>query len=245
MSLDTPQKAVGSTGEFPPGTPVHVQQNLQRLDRLANLGLFSASIAHEIKNGLVAINTFCEVLLEKDENREMAEMVRRELKRIDGLTTQMMRLASPKPALLAPVNVHALLDLSMRLMEHQMSGRMITLRREYRAAPEMVHGDESRLQQAFMNLLLNAVEAMSHGGELTAATESAGSFVKISIRDTGAGIAPENFGHIFETFFTTKKYGTGLGLAITRRVVEEHHGEIEVESEVGRGSTFIILLPNA
>ena len=245
MSSGIPEKITGGTGGNSPGAQPHVQQNLQRLDRLANLGLFSASIAHEIKNGLVAINTFCEVLLEKDENREMADVVRRELKRIDGLTTQMMRLASPKPPALAPVNAHSLLDLSLRLLEHQMNTRMITLRREYRAAPEMVHGDESRLQQAFMNLLLNAVEAMGHGGELTVATEAAPGKVKISIRDTGAGISTENFAHLFETFFTTKKHGTGLGLSITRRVVEEHNGEIEVESEVGRGSTFIITLPQA
>src|SRR5215469_12219248 len=170
MSSGTPQKITGSAGGSSPDAQSQVPQNLQRLDRLANLGLFSASIAHEIKNGLVAINTFCEVLLEKDENREMADLVRRELKRIDGLTTQMMRLAAPKPATPAPVNAHTLLDLSLRLMGPQMNERMITLRREYRAAPEMVHGDESRLQQAFMNLLLNAIEAIGHGGELTVAT---------------------------------------------------------------------------
>jgi signal transduction histidine kinase len=245
MSAATPHKITGHAGGISPGTHASVQQNLQRLDQLANLGLFSASIAHEIKNGLVAINTFCEVLLEKDENREMAEVVRRELKRIDGLATQMLRLAAPKAASLAPVNVHALLDLSARLLEHQMSGRMITLRRNYCAVPEMVQGDESRLQQAFMNLQLNAVEAMGHGGELTVTTENFDGNVRISIHDTGGGIAPENFAHIFETFFTTKKQGTGLGLAITRRVIEEHHGEIEVQSELGRGCTFIITLPAA
>ena len=222
-----------------------VQQNLQRLDRLANLGLFSASIAHEIKNGLVAINTFVEVMLEKGENREMAEVVRRELKRIDGLVTQMLRFAAPKPATLVPVNVHVLLDHSLRLLEHQMSSRMISLRRDFQAAPETVRGDESQLQQAFMNLLLNAVEAMSSGGELLAATQTGAGRVKISIRDTGAGIAPENLAHVFDTFFTTKKNGTGLGLAICRRVVEEHHGTIEVQSKAGRGSTFIITLPMA
>jgi signal transduction histidine kinase len=243
MSSGTAHKIVGASGEGSPGTQGHVQQNLQQLDRLANLGLFSASIAHEIKNGLVAINTFCEVLLEKEENPEMAKMVRRELKRIDGLVTQMLRLASPKPATMAAVNLHALLDHSLRLMEHQMNGRMVTLRRDYAATPEMVHGDESRLQQAFMNLMMNAVEAMGHGGKLTVTTENAGNNVKIFIRDTGGGIAPENFTQIFDTFFTTKKNGTGLGLAITRRVIEEHQGEIEVESEMGHGSAFIITLP--
>jgi signal transduction histidine kinase len=245
MLSGTPHKKTGSVGDVSPDKPAPAQQNLQQLDRLANLGLFSASIAHEIKNGLVAINTFCEVLMEKEENTEMAKMVRRELKRIDGLVTQMLRLASPKPAAMAPVNAHALLDHSLRLMEHQMNGRMVTLRRDYRAIPETVHGDESRLQQAFMNLLLNAVEAMGHGGKLTVITESTAGKMRVFIRDTGGGIAPENFAHIFDTFFTTKKNGTGLGLAITQRVIEEHSGDIEVESEVGHGSTFIITLPQA
>jgi len=236
-------KTTGSAAGVPPAGQADVQQHLQRLDRLANLGLFSASIAHEIKNGLVAVNTFCEVLSEKDENREMADMARRELKRIDRLVTQMLRLAAPKPAAFASVNVHDLLDLTLRLLEHQMNGRMITVRRDYHAAPATVRADESRLQQALMNLLLNAMEAMGQGGELTVATETANGILKISIRDTGAGIAPENFEQIFDTFFTTKKHGTGLGLAITRRVVEEHQGKIEVQSEVGRGSTFSVTLP--
>jgi two-component system NtrC family sensor kinase len=243
MSSGTPQNTTGGAGGGSSGTQAEVPQALRQLDRLANLGLFSASIAHEIKNGLVAVNTFCQVLVEKDENREMAEMVRRELKRIDGLVTQMLRLAAPKPPMLAPVNAHALLDLTLGLLEHQMSERMITLRRDYRADPAIVRADESLLQQALINLLLNAVEAMGQGGELTAATESGAGRLKISIRDTGAGIAPENFGHIFETFFTTKKHGTGLGLAISRRVVEEHQGTIEVQSAVGQGSTFCVILP--
>lgn len=243
MPKGVPEQITGSTAENPSAGRGDLQKNLQRLDRLANLGLFSASIAHEIKNGLTAINTFVEVLLEKGENREMAEVVRRELKRIDGLTTQMLRFAAAKPATLVPVNVHTLLDLSLRLLEHQMKGPMISLTRDYRAAPETVRGDESQLQQAFMNLLFNAVEAMSQGGELAVQTETGAGKVKISIRDTGTGISPENLTHVFETFFTTKKNGTGLGLAICRRVVEEHHGAIEIQSEAGRGSTFTITLP--
>ena len=245
MSSGIQPKATGSTAESLSAAEGDVRQNLQRLDQLANLGLFSASIAHEIKNGLVAINTFVEVLLEKGENREMAEVVRRELKRIDGLATQMLRFAVSKPATPVPVNVHSLLGHSLRLLEHQMKARMILLQLDYRAAPETVRGDESQLQQAFMNLLLNAVEAMGGGGALTVATECGAGQVKITIRDTGAGIAPENLARVFETFFTTKKHGTGLGLAISRRVVEEHGGVIEVQSEAGKGSTFIITLPQA
>ena len=243
MSSGLPPTVVGNAGGTAPGSPAEMQQNLQRLDQLANLGLLSASIAHEIKNGLVAINTLCQVLVEKDEHRELAGVVRRELKRIDGLVTQMLRLASPKPATLTPVNVHDLLEGTLGLLAFQMSDRMITLRRDYRAEPATVQADESRLQQAFMNLVLNAIEAMGQGGELTVATELRGGSLRISIRDTGTGIAPENFGHIFETFFTTKKHGTGLGLAISRRMVEEHRGTIEVQSQAGQGSTFCIVLP--
>lgn len=237
------QKTTGSATGIAPAAHAAVQQNLQHLDRLANLGLLSASIAHEIKNGLVAIHTFCEILMDKEGDVEMTKVVRRELKRIDGLVTQMLRLASPRPAVMAPVNVHALLEVSVRLLDHQMNGRMVTLRRDFRASPEFVHGDESRLQQAFMNLLMNAVEAMGHGGKLTVVTETGNGMMKVSVRDTGAGIPEENFEHIFDTFFTTKKNGTGLGLAITRRIVEEHDGRIEVESQVGQGSTFCIVLP--
>jgi len=240
MSSGTPQLP---TGKAAGTSPADVQQNLQRLDRLANLGLLSASIAHEIKNGMVAIQTHCELLLERGEDIETAKMVRKELKRINELVTQMLRLATPKPQAPVPVNVHSVLDLSLRLLDHQIQGRAITVKREFNAAPETVRGDESRLQQAFMNLLLNAVEAMGHGGKLTVATEVADGFVKISVQDTGAGISTENFSHIFDTFFTTKKNGTGLGLAISRRVVEEHNGVIDVQSQAGQGSTFTIRLP--
>ena len=225
-----------------------VRQNLQRLDRLANLGLFSASVAHEIKHGLTAINTFVEVLLEKGEDREMAEVVHRELKRIDGLATQMLRFAAPKPPTLAPVNVDALLDHALRLLEHQMTARMISLQRDYRAAPHTVRGDESQLQQAFMNLLLNAVEAMGTNGVLTVGTEITGGkhgsrLLRIQIQDTGAGIPPENLRRLFVPFFTTKKNGTGLGLAISQRIAHEHQGVIHVQSKINKGSTFSLSLP--
>jgi len=243
MSSGTLQKVIDGAGGDSPDARDDVHQNLQRLDRLANLGLFSASIAHEIKNGLVAINTFCQVLMEKDENREMAGVVLRELKRIDGLATQMLRLATPKPPRLEPVAIHDLLDATLGLLEPQVSDRMITLQRDYRASPATAIADEAHLQQAFINLLLNALEAMGQGGKLTVATEASQGKVRISIRDTGVGIEPEHFGHIFDTFFTTKKQGTGLGLAISRRMVEELHGTIEVQSQVGKGSTFSIVLP--
>jgi signal transduction histidine kinase len=245
-SLGSENKS-GSAMTSASGSGADLQDNLRRLDRLANLGLVSASVAHEIKNGLVSINVFIELLLQKGEDQEMATVVRRELKRIDSLVTQMLRFAAPKSKAFAAVHVHQLLDHSVRLLEHQMTGAMITLQRNYWADNDKLRADESQLQQAFMNLLLNAVEAVGNNGVLTIGTEIAAGTdgtqrLKISIHDTGMGITQENLTHLFEPFFTTKKNGTGLGLSITRRIVEEHRGVIEVQSEPGRGSTFIISL---
>ena len=247
MSSAHANKKTGSTAVNSRTVTDDLTQNLRRLDRLASLGLIAASVAHEIKNGLTAINTVTQLLLDKSEDREMAEVVQRELKRINSLVTQMLRYASPKPAALGPVPVHHLLDYSLRLLESQMSMRMIQLKRDYRAEPGTVRGDEAQLQQVFMNLMLNAVEAINGSGELTVRTEivaegSGGKKMRIHISDTGAGISAEHLPRVFEPFFTTKKNGTGLGLAICQRVAQEHQGFIEVESEPGCGSTFIVSL---
>ncbi|HSY19352.1 MAG TPA: ATP-binding protein [Candidatus Acidoferrales bacterium] len=243
MASVTQKKTTGSTAVSSTAVATDLSANLRRLDRLANLGLVSASIAHEIKNGLVAIGTFVDMLVEKSEDKEMTDVVRRELRRINSLTTQMLRYSAPKPVAFSKVRTHELLDHSLRLLEHQMNGRLITLKREYLASADSVHGEESQLQQAFMNLFLNAVEAVGSNGEVCVTTESNGTHLKISVRDSGPGIPQENLSRMFEPFFTTKKNGTGLGLAICQRIVEEHRGQIEVQSETGAGSVFIVSLP--
>jgi signal transduction histidine kinase len=244
MSTESPVKKIGAEGSVHWNPASVSEQNMRRLDRLASLGLLSAGMAHEIKNGLTAIQTFIELLLQKGEDKELAEVVGRELKRIDSLVSQMLRFAAPGKNEFAPVRVHDLLDLSLRLVEHQISGKLISLKRDYKAVPGVVRGDEFQLQQAFMNLLFNAIEAMGTNGDLTVSTEIAdGKQLKIQIRDTGAGIASENLGRLFEPFFTTKKNGTGLGLAISQRIVNEHGGNISAKSEINKGSAFTVSLP--
>jgi signal transduction histidine kinase len=219
-------------------------EKMQRLDRLVNLGMLSAGMAHEIKNGMVAVKTFVDLLLEKNRDAELGEIVGREMERINAIVTQMLRMAAPGPAAFKTVSVHGLLDHSLRLVEHQISGKLISLERDYKAAHDAVRGDEFQLQQAFMNLLLNAIEAMGANGALTVGTETTeGGQLRIQIRDTGTGVTPENQARLFEPFFTTKKNGTGLGLAISRRIVLEHRGTISAQSENGKGSTFSISLP--
>jgi signal transduction histidine kinase len=228
-------------------TPVF-EQNLRRLDRLAGLGTLSASMAHEIKNGMVAIKTFVDLLAQKGQDTELTEVVGRELERINAIVTQMLRFAAPNRAAFTTVRIHDVLDHSLRLMQHQVSGKLISLQRHYQAEPDTVRGDDAQLQQVFMNLLLNALEAMGTNGVLTVNTETVKGErserqLRINIQDTGVGIAPENLGRLFEPFFTTKTNGTGLGLAISQRIALEHHGSIRVQSEPGKGSRFSLSLP--
>jgi signal transduction histidine kinase len=224
------------------------KQNLRRLDQLANLDTLSASMAHEIKNGMVAIKTFFDLLAQKGEDAELTQVANRELQRINGIVTQMMRLAAPKHAAFITVHAHDLLDHSLKLLQHHINSKLISLQRHYKANPDTVCGDDAQLQQAFMNIFLNAFEAMDSNGVLTVATETTKGpggvqLLEIHVNDTGAGIAPENMDRLFEPFFTTKKNGTGLGLSISRLIAHEHRGTIQVRSEINKGSTFILSLP--
>lgn len=227
---------------------------MQRLDRLANLGTLSAGVAHEIKNGLTPIKTFIELLLQKseemdlaDEEKELAAVVARELSRIDSMASQMLKFAAPKATSFANLQIQDVLEHSLRLLQHQLSGKMISVKRDYKARLDTARADEARLQQVFMNILFNAVEAMGVNGTLALSTdisETAGKkYLLVRIKDTGIGIPAENLSRLFEPFFTTKKNGTGLGLAISQRIILEHQGKIEVKSELHKGSVFTISLP--
>jgi len=223
-------------------------EKMQRLDRLANLGTLSAIMAHEVKNGLQAVHTFVDQLLEKNPDAELGGIVRKELDRVNAILTQILRIASPGPASFKTVHSHDLLEHSLNLLKPHASMKLINLEKNYRATPDTVHGDDALLQQVIMNLLLNALDAMGPNGTLTVGTEIGESEVgarvlKIYIQDTGTGIAPENAARLFEPFFTTKKNGTGLGLAICQRIIQEHRGAIHAQSEAGLGSTFSIHLP--
>jgi two-component system sensor histidine kinase HydH len=231
--------------------------NLFQLDRLATLGTLSASMAHEIKNALVAGKTFIDLLLEKHEDAELVGIVRRELARIDSILSRMLKFAAVDRPAFASVRVHEILEHSLRLVRPQLHDKLIGLNCSFQAAPDLIEGDDHQLQQAFVNLFLNALEAMAPNGTLTVQTESALAAraparsrnstpppqVRVIIKDTGPGIAPENMGRLFEPFFTTKSQGTGLGLAITQHIIKEHRGAIEAESAPSQGTIFRIMLP--
>jgi signal transduction histidine kinase len=225
-------------------SPKWLEHDLRRLDRLASIGTLAAGMAHEIKNALVAGKTFVASLLEKNQDTELVTIVRREMDRIDSIVSQMLKFAStPRPEF-AAIHLHEVLDFSLRLVDPHFKGKSIALNRAFRASADIVEGDDYQLQQAFVNLFLNSLEAMPPHGTLTVGTgPSNDRNLRVTVTDTGSGISPEIIDRLFEPFFTTKPNGTGLGLPITRRIIYEHGGSISVESQPNKGATFTILLP--
>lgn len=233
-------------------TLVHrLEQNLDRLDRLAGIGTLSAGMAHEIKNAFVAVRTFVDLLLEKNPDAELGDVVRRELHRIDTIVSQMLRFRAPARPSFSVIRVHSVLDHALRLLHHQFEAKLVTCNRALHAGQDTIKGDDYQLEQAFVNLFFNALEAMGPNGTLTVNTEivepagrkPARRHIRITIADNGIGISPENMSRLFEPFFTTKQNGTGLGMAITRRIIREHHGDITAQSKLNHGTTFNVLLP--
>jgi signal transduction histidine kinase len=214
-------------------------------------------MAHEIKNALVAVRTFVELLLNRNSQDELAGIVGREMSRINSIVSQMLTFSGPAKPTLSPLHLHDVLNHSLRLVHHQIAKKNIRLERTFAASPDLVKGDDYQLKQAFLNLLFNALEATPVDGTLVVSTQltdarsqEAGALretnpthVRVTIRDSGPGIAPENLDRVFEPFFTTKTKGTGLGLPITKRIIREHRATISVASQPGNGAEFSILFP--
>jgi two-component system nitrogen regulation sensor histidine kinase GlnL len=148
-----------------------LEHSLRRLDRLASAGTLSAGMAHEIRNALVAIKTFVDLLLEKNKDDDLAEIVSHEMDRMVSMVSQILKFAVPAQPILAPISIHKILDRALLLAGHRMEGRLISFDRKLQAEKDVLEGDNHQLEQAFVNLLLNAVEAISGAGTLTVATE--------------------------------------------------------------------------
>ena len=216
---------------------------LQRLDRLANIGTLSSSLAHEMKNALVAGRTFIEVLIEKHPDAEFSDLVRREFQRLELLLNQMLKWAGTGQPAFVKVRVHQALDHALRLVEHPCKLKDIATERTFRATRDIVVGNEGHIEQLFLNLFLNALDAMNEPGKLRVATTNDANRLLVSVSDTGSGMSPELIDRVFEPFMTTKEGGTGLGLSISRRIVLNHGGEITAANLAGGGAVFTVALP--
>ncbi len=240
-----------------------LEMQIRRSDRLASLGTLSAGMAHEIKNPLVSIKTFAQLLPERYQDSDFREtfftLIGHEVDRIDSLVNQLLRFARPAKPLLKPMHVHEVLEKALLLVGHRLYQKGIKLIRSWHAEVDTIRADADQIEQVFLNFFLNALDAMKTGGSLTVSTEIASAegwptalpgsaadvheILRITVQDDGAGIKPEDVPHVFDPFFTTKDYGTGLGLSVVHGIVQEHGGQIEVESALARGTSFNILLP--
>lgn len=215
--------------------------------RLAAVGQLAASIAHEINNPLYAARN-CLHLLEEDLPAELREsqyltIAREQLTRIAGIIERMRDFYRPPRGDLAPANLNEMLEGTLALAglnSRHVAGKVIFSPDS--ALPAVV-GNGDQLRQVFLNLILNAIDAMPNGGTLTVRTIAGPTVAVIEVQDTGIGIAEDIRAQLFEPFFTNKPNGTGLGLSISAHIVTQHGGQIEVDSHVGQGSTFRVVLP--
>jgi len=243
-----------------------LEQNVQRAHRLSSIGTLAAGMAHEIKNPLVSIKTFSQLLLDRyddpDFRTTFTDIVPHEVERIDSIVTRLLHFARPRPANFAPHNLRGIIEEVLVLVENQMRKGNVTVEADFPGPDVSVYGDEQLLHQVFLNLVLNAIDAMKDmrtGATLKVHVEydrmvlrrngrdplPDADCVRVSLSDTGVGISAESLDRIFTPFYTTKDEGTGLGLAVVHGIVTEHGGSIFVESEPGEGTTFVITLPSA
>jgi len=234
------------------------QRQLSQSEKLAALGQVAGTMAHQIGTPLNSISGYIQLILQEgnlqSKDRDRLEIMESQLDRLaDSIKNLLSFTRQPKPKR-RPLDINGLLEELIHLSEPWLHARKVRLLFSLASNLPPVLGDPTHLQTLFLNLITNALDAMPHGGQLTIQTkqvpsqtssEKNGGWVEISIADTGIGITGESKKRIFDPFFTTKKIGegTGLGLAICEQIIKEHSGRLDVESEVGKGSTFFVFVP--
>jgi len=226
---------------------LRLQEGIRKSDQLRIAGTLASGIAHEIKNPLTSLKSFTAYLEEKHNDpsfrKKFREVVGQEIGHIERLVSDLLDFVKPHLPALKQIDVHKSLDRTFELINSALAHANISLVRVYHRPNTEIMGDPSQLQQAFLNLFLNAMDAMPNGGELRVSTSTENGWLTIRIEDTGCGMTKDQLEHIFEPFYTTKESGTGLGLAITKRIIEDHRGKIKITSQENKGSVFEISLP--
>jgi len=220
---------------------------MSRAEHLATLGELATGLAHEIRNPLAGIAGVIEIvsrdLPANSPARAVIKDVRQEIAQINRIVTDLLETARPHRPQIRLSNLNTTVEHAVMLARQQVLSKPIKI--DLRKAPDLpeVEHDSDQIHQVLLNLLLNGVQAVTGAGTVNVEIGSQDGFATVVVRDTGRGIFPLHLSNIFRPFYTTKGNGTGLGLSLARRIVEEHHGRIEVESVVGKGSQFTVLLP--
>jgi signal transduction histidine kinase len=220
---------------------------ISRAEHLATLGELATGLAHEIRNPLAGIAGVIEIvgrdLPSTSPARAVVKDVRLEITRISRTLTDLLETARPRRPEVRRGNLNTTVEHAVMLARQQVLSRPIKI--ELQKAPDLpeVEHDSDQIHQVLLNLLLNAVQAMEGAGTVRVEIGSREGYANVVVSDTGRGISAQNLPNIFRPFYTTKGNGTGLGLSLAHRIVEDHHGRIEVSSVVGKGSKFTVLLP--
>lgn len=222
-------------------------RRMSRADRLATIGELAAGAAHEIRNPLTAIKSTLQYLQSKhgdETSRKLLAAAIQETDRIDEIVSALLSFSRPTEIRKERHDLREILEEGLDLISFEARTHKVAVHRQFPEAPLSIQGDKSQLKQLFLNIFLNALQAMPNGGEMKVeARRKEGQKAVVAVADTGEGIPEENLDRIFDPFFTTKKSGTGLGLSIGYNIAKSHRGEIEVKSRVGQGTTILISLP--
>jgi len=223
-----------------------IEQQLELSKRLASLGKMAAGVAHEIRNPLGTLRGFAHYFGNEAEagsdGKKYAELMVSEVDRLNQTISSLLQFARAREPQRIQVKAEELFDKLSSLMVSDFSAGQINFKQKY--DPELLlFGDPDLLLQVLLNLLKNSISATEKGGEVTLTARQYNSGVSIQVKDTGQGMTAEEQEKLFDPFFSTRKDGTGLGLAVSHQIVEQHHGSIEVESTLGRGTAMKIILP--
>jgi hypothetical protein len=234
------------------------QELIQRADRMASIGELASGIAHEIRNPLAGIQGAIQILAEafprEDSRREITDEIQKQIFKLEQLVKDLLNYAKPVPANYLPTDINQLVEKVLSFFITQRGKKEdIVIGKKFSSSLPMTMINPNSMEQAFLNIILNAQKAMPKGGTLRVLTfplnqkedarKDIHPGVQIIFEDTGVGIPEENLPKIFDPFFSTRSDGTGLGLSITKNIVEQHGGRIEVESQVNEGTKIIITLP--
>lgn len=227
-----------------------MNDQLMRADKLAAMGTLAAGVAHEVNNPLAAISSLIQMMRSENgssDMREKLDLIQDQVQRITRVTRDLTEFARSRPAARSAVAVNEVIEAALRLAEFDSSFQKLRIAKKLGDGLPTIHADADQLQQVFLNIFLNARDAMPEGGELKITTRFAENELVIDISDTGDGIDPHNAKQVFDPFFTTKPAGkgTGLGLAVCYGIVTAHGGRLELRQNNNSGATFVVSLPTA
>jgi two-component system NtrC family sensor kinase len=228
---------------------VRLEDQLMQAEKLSSIGLLAAGIAHEVNTPIAGISSYTQMLLketpESNRHRPILKKIEKQTFRAAEIVNGLLNFSRLTDAQFSSLDINQLIHDSLALLEHQLQRNQVKVESRLADALPPVYGNMGKLQQVFVNLFLNARDAMPHGGELEIETGMMDSTIVVDISDTGMGIPEENLKRIFDPFFTTKEVGkgTGLGLAVTYGIIQEHGGRIFVDSDLGKGTHFRLKLP--